>query len=265
MSNVAPSSLSIDIQRALQQAVGDANNAANLSKKEKKKKDKRAREETPQDPAVKKRSKKHHSADVAVAVAAQPVLPQSVAELAGLHPPLPLPAEVVANEQVAKPRKKKGKGKERAHEDAAPAEVPSPMDIATSSADFLSAVVAAASATSDHPLQPGHPQYDQPMPFLGYPQDFVPYPYPPSPHDAPFGHPQHSPMYPDPSALLPDLSFASSEELLRTLQDFDLSKVVTVLKTLGEAAAAANVSLNAPPLFMPPPLLKDPLPFSNIL
>ncbi|KAI0355374.1 hypothetical protein OH77DRAFT_1402954 [Trametes cingulata] len=67
-------------------------------------------------------------------------------------------------------------------------------------------------------------------------------------------------MFPDPAALLPDLNFASSEDLLRSLQEFDISKVVTVLKTLGEAAAAANVQLNAPPLFAPGPPPPPPPP-----
>ncbi|KAI0677225.1 hypothetical protein C8Q78DRAFT_959833 [Trametes maxima] len=67
-------------------------------------------------------------------------------------------------------------------------------------------------------------------------------------------------MFPDPAALLPDLNFASSEDLLRSLQEFDISKVVTVLKTLGEAAAAANVQLNVPPLFVPGPQPPAPPP-----
>ena len=74
----------------------------------------------------------------------------------------------------------------------------------------------------------------------------------PHPHAAPY--PGAFPMdAAQVGALLPDLSFASSEDLLRSLQDFDISKVVTVLKTLGEAAAAANVQLNAPPMFAPAP------------
>ncbi|KAH9899527.1 hypothetical protein C8Q73DRAFT_637876 [Cubamyces lactineus] len=67
-------------------------------------------------------------------------------------------------------------------------------------------------------------------------------------------------MFPDPATLLPDLNFASSEDLLRSLQEFDISKVVTVLKTLGEAAAAANLQLNVPPLFVPGPQPPPPPP-----
>ena len=129
------------------------------------------------------------------------------------------------------------------------------MDLATSSADFISAVVAAASATAGQ-----QPSFDQAMQqYMTYPPaDFDPYafagpppqgpPQPPPQHGQPFPTP-----FPDPTALLPDLNFASSEDLLRSLQEFDISKVVTVLKTLGEAAAAANVQLNGPQLFGPGP------------
>jgi Myb-like DNA-binding protein REB1 len=61
-------------------------------------------------------------------------------------------------------------------------------------------------------------------------------------------------MFSTPTGLpLQELSFGSNEDILRVFQDLDLTKIANVLKTLGEAAAAANVPLGAPPVFMPPP------------
>jgi hypothetical protein len=49
------------------------------------------------------------------------------------------------------------------------------------------------------------------------------------------------------STNVPDLNYASNEDILRALQDLDVTKIATVLKTLGEAAAAANVPLTSLP------------------
>jgi len=40
---------------------------------------------------------------------------------------------------------------------------------------------------------------------------------------------------------LNDLAFGSNEDVLRALQDLDMAKIANVLKTLGEAAEAANI------------------------
>ncbi len=44
---------------------------------------------------------------------------------------------------------------------------------------------------------------------------------------------------------VPDLEYASNDDILRALQDLDVTKIATVLKTLGEAAAAANLPLTS--------------------
>jgi hypothetical protein len=61
------------------------------------------------------------------------------------------------------------------------------------------------------------------------------------------------------------LANASNELILQSLQDMDISQIAEVLKILGEAAAAANVDLNAPaPVFHPPPLDQMPPTSGNI-
>ena len=56
-----------------------------------------------------------------------------------------------------------------------------------------------------------------------------------------------------PAVPIPELNIASSEELLQTLQSLDITKITSVLKSLGEAGAAANISLNIQPQFVPSP------------
>ena len=58
------------------------------------------------------------------------------------------------------------------------------------------------------------------------------------------------------NTTVPDLNYASNDDILRALQDLDVTKIATVLKTLGEAAAAANVPLNLASL--PSTLLQRP-------
>ena len=293
MSSSAPvASLPDDIQRALQQAVGDANNAASAHlARNNTRKNKRPRgdEDTADigggggDGASgvvkkKKKSKKHHAGDVdgsspseqtasGSGSPGESIVPNELAttEGAGGADDLIVPAK----------KKKKGKGKERAQDVPLPVSGVQPAAPPMDSADFLSAVVAAASATSGQQTT-----YDQSVPqYLYQPGEFDPYafagpqssqsvhqpPQPPPQHvQPPLPHP-HPPAFPgsfpvDPTAILPELNFASSEDLLRSLQDFDISKVVTVLKTLGEAAAAANVQLNGPPMFGPGPQLPLPAP-----
>ena len=307
-------SLSDDIQRALQQAVGDANNAAaaaaahNKTKKSKRHRDEDGAEDATGNVKKKKKWKRHRDSDVnATANADHPgasigdsVRPPATSSSSSSSSNEPTPgaagdAGPSADPAAAAPhkKKKKNKGKERAHDDqprsqsesrAHPQPVPTPEgasltqaaastpaqvhsglpgDLPTSSADFISAVVAAASATAGHgqPSQGGGPAFEQAMQYMTYPPaQFDPYAYPnPAPPGAHPPPPPHGgqafpgPFPPDVAGVLPDLHVTSSEDLLRSLQEFDISKVVSVLKTLGEAAAAANVNLGIPPLFMPGP------------
>lgn len=49
-------------------------------------------------------------------------------------------------------------------------------------------------------------------------------------------------LFPTPNNLpFPDLAFGSNEDVLRALQDLDISKIAGVLKTLTDAADAANI------------------------
>ncbi|KAH8094917.1 hypothetical protein BXZ70DRAFT_344152 [Cristinia sonorae] len=300
MPQDAPASLTPEVQQALQQAVVDANDAANLAKKEKKdkKKKKRQREndDVNQPPAVngdgdavegdqgrkrKKKKKRHHS-EQALEKQDGHVEPLVVEETAQPEPtatPAPQPSaipEEPTEQERKKKKKKKDKGKERVAEEPPldqPAAIPAVDDAST--ADFLSAVVAAASATSGAP-QPS--DYHNVHTFPPFHQGHFPYVPPPigfpySPPHPVYGHaPPPQPIYPDiPGLSLADLTSASSEELLRTLQDIDISKIATVLKSLGDAAAANNAHLNIPPSYLPvappgpPPVRQRPVKSDIIL
>ncbi|TFY63607.1 hypothetical protein EVJ58_g3149 [Rhodofomes roseus] len=286
MSN-ASAPLPADLHHALEQAIGNANNAVDISRK---KKSKRVRDddnvadvsgaETPLKKKKKGRGHEHQDAspgEEQVTVAqADPAL--SAAEAGDAD---------VSEESGKKKKKKSKKGKEKETSEVSSRDVSesqpeaaSSADIAASSADFLNAVVAAASATSGQTAPPGQP-YD---PSMASPSHCLPYPPqqpdygiyqygPPPGHPAPFAphaHGQAAPsMFPDPNGMLPDLQFTSSEDLLRTLQEFDLSKVMHVLRSLGDAANAANVSVTMPPHMappqMPPPVVNKPVRSEAIL
>jgi len=131
-----------------------------------------------------------------------------------------------------------------------------------SSAAFLNAVVAAASATSDvqpmeiPPYQTTPPYQDQqilpdqPSPYIQYTPVHYGF-HDPSQFAQP--PPQGHPIFPGLGAPLPDFNFASNDDIIRALQDMDVSKIASVLKSLGDAAAA-NVSVTNPPAFVPPSL-----------
>ncbi|THH02150.1 hypothetical protein EW026_g649 [Hermanssonia centrifuga] len=247
--------LSVEIQQALQQAVGDANNAAPVTKNKKNKKRFRDASQPGDDQARAKRKKKQHA--VGDEVTPEPAL-SSTAEVDEAASGIRLLGE--------KDRKKKG-GKDKgtlpaedvlvAAQTEQQAQAVLDADLDASTADFLSAVVAAASATSQ--MQ----EYQHTMSqYLTYPDHYPSYPpsqYPylsPAPH---FGQAPHAvPMFPDLHGLsLPELSLTSSEDLLRTLQDLDITKIASVLKSLGDAAAAAanapTPRLNIDPSFIPAP------------
>ena len=288
MSADASSSLSPEIQQALQQAVGDANDAANITRPEKKDKKKKKRHREESDAAdqtlvdgteardgeherKKKKKKKRHHAETAQEVSTE-VLGTAEVSPAELEPavtlePTPVEtavaiaavAEVPPDPERRKKKKKKDKGKERAieqlslehtHTESVPVE-PIPAMDDTSSAEFLSAVVAAASATSGATQSHPPPDFHQVHPFpsfLQYPPPQQGYPFPLPPHPL-YGH-APPPPFPDIPGLSSDLS---SEDLLRTLQEIDISKIASVLKTLGDAAAVSNAQLNIPSVFVPVP------------
>ncbi|KAF7792820.1 hypothetical protein EIP86_003920 [Pleurotus ostreatoroseus] len=269
----AATPLSPDIQRALQEAIGNVNDAAHISVKKKKK---RARETEPTeatdqhvDESTKKRKKKKHRIEPE----------EELADPSGSMVPVTIaPADTIVQVEAKKKKKKKDKRREAAtpSADQIPVQptreevVTEPMqaqshvedDFGASSADFLSAVVAAASATSHMQDPPTDFQQAGPS-FAPFADQFNPYPPPVYPYDpslpAPFGPSSHPPMFGD-----LDLSLTSSEELLHTLQGLDISKIASVLKTLeGTSGASIGVPTGILPTFVPPPPPPGPPPVNQ--
>ena len=220
-------SLTSDIQRALQLAVGEANNPFVQSQSQRTPKKKRTRNDAASPDKKKKKKKSSSSPDGAL-------ISQS----------------------------KSDKDKDIDKDIAQPLSTDiSQQDISVdsqhaSSAAFLNAVVAAASATSDAqsleiaPFQPTPFQDlpDQPSSYIQYPPVHYGF-HDPSQLDQ---SPQGNPIFPTIGGPLPDFQFASNDDLIRALQDMDVSKIASVLKSLGDAAAA-NASLTGPLPFVPPP------------
>lgn len=181
--------------------------------------------------------------------------------------------EAVVSEILSKPekkkKKKKDKGKHREEQVQQDVQVEPPAlataptvahstpqdDFAASSAEFLSAVVAAASADSHMHAGPSN-QFVPPV--HPYHDPMVPYP-PPSGEFHPFPPPIFPPG-PD-GVALHDLSMMPSEYLVQTLQNLDFSQLASVLKTLGDSGHSTVLpSLNIPPSFLPPPPPPGPPP-----
>ncbi|KAI0797040.1 hypothetical protein C8Q75DRAFT_222797 [Abortiporus biennis] len=269
-ATTSSSPLTPAIQQALEQAVGDVNDAAKAARKDKKKSKKRGREQEGEEQAgelevvaekpKKKKKKKHHKE----ATEQEPVATD------------PSPASEEDRDKKKKDKKdKKDKGKQRAQDDSrsVPTSTSENITLADSNTDessaaFLKAVIAAASATAQN--TPSDIEHDMPPPSSvppSFADQFLHLP-PPSPRPGfqipPPAHLQdsHNPfdptlaasgtgLFPDVASLnLPDLS---PEELLRTIQELDVNKLASVLKNLGDASTAASVNLNTPPLFVPAP------------
>lgn len=277
----AATSLSPDIQRALQQAVGNANDAAHPPEKKKK----RVRDAEPDETGTKhaedgekrrKKKKKHHVQHDSAADDAQTVS-EHVTD----------PLEAASQDKQTEGRKKKKKSKDKHHSTPAASSAEAVTlsrprlheeqqvsvgqvhtqahveeDLGASSADFLSAVVAAASATSQ--IQPPPPDFPHgSVPFPPFSDQFPPYPPPQYSYAPPlppsFGLPAHQPDFGD-----IDLGMVSSEDLLHTLQQLDITKITSVLKTITEAGVASHgPSLNIPPSFIPPPSPPGPPPVNQ--
>ncbi|KDQ64287.1 hypothetical protein JAAARDRAFT_117611 [Jaapia argillacea MUCL 33604] len=112
-----------------------------------------------------------------------------------------------------------------------------------------------------YPPPPNHFYADHPPQYLPYPPpQFSPYPPPHHPNGQ-FAFPHPTPnlhFFPGPPGSLPlppELTFGSSEDILRALQDLDLSKIASVLKTLNDAAAATGIGQSIPSIASasPPP------------
>lgn len=109
-----------------------------------------------------------------------------------------------------------------------------------SSTAFLNAVVAAASATaapSGSSSDLSHACFDAPSSSS--------YPYSTSANELPSNAAAFQPPISFSTVTVPDLEYTSNDDILRALQDLDVTKIATVLKTLGDAAAAANIPLTS--------------------
>lgn len=159
-----------------------------------------------------------------------------------------------ADPTVKKKKRKKDKGKDL------PQAEPSIDDVNAQATALLSAIVAAAA---------GNPVSDPP-PQMAFPPPY--HPHMPPPEHQHFGqyqavqdgfNPYAQPLFPTPTdaaGAFSDINFGSNEDVLRALQDLDISKIANVLRTLGEAAAAANFPSYPPqPGFVAPPM-PEPVP-----
>jgi len=228
---------------AFQTSVNPANITSSNSERKKHKKKKRARGEDNQDTAEadpeekreKKKRKQHNQESVAAKTAAPESLPDAVPDVAS---------------KPKKKRKEKGRGRGRDTLLTEQTDAEIEANSQASAAALLSAIVAASITNPETPQlhlpPPEQVQVPQGQPFVQYPTMQYGFPGPTQPSFEPqlqstFVHPAGS--------AFSELAFGSNEELLRALQDLDMSKIAHVLKSLGEASA-----VNAPGLAVAPQL-----------
>jgi hypothetical protein len=128
---------------------------------------------------------------------------------------------------------------------------PLPTPQAQSPDGFLDAVVSAASATSapsETPYSFSNTCFD--------PSSSTSYPYAAISNELPLNPAAFQTPDSFSNTTVPDISYASNDDILHALQDLDVTKIASVLKTLGEAAAAANIPLTS----LPSALLRRPQP-----
>ncbi|KAI0307235.1 hypothetical protein B0F90DRAFT_1686511 [Multifurca ochricompacta] len=241
----SPPELTSDIQRAIQQAVGQANNAfirhqvinQSRSAKRKRTKEKATTEETEEN-HKKKKAVGHASSQASTSA--------SAAEQPATH---------------SKSRKTSLKQGSKTVADVGSANEPSsnPPSLSQSPAAFLDAVVSAASATaapSDTSYGFSQPCFDTPL--------SPSYPFSPVAGGLTLNTAAFQPPISFTNPAVSGLEYASSDDILHALQELDVSKIASVLKTLGEAAAAANIplaSLSSTLLQRPQPVTPiDPAP-----
>ena len=172
--------------------------------------------------------------------------------------PQSLEPQPPGNDVSSKPKKrKKSKGKAP----ASPTDAEIEASSHASAAALLSAIM--ASVSNSEPLMSMHydsqsaPQPHQPhQPFASYPYPFI---------GSPAFHgdtTQTTSVFPSAANLggvpFSQLAFGSNEDVLRALQELDITKIASVLKTLGDAAANANApkfvpQVNAMPSELQPP------------
>lgn len=169
--------------------------------------------------------------------------------------PQPVVPQPLGNDVSPKPKKrKKSKGKTP----ASPTDAEIEASSHASAAALLSAIM--ASVSNSDPLMSTH--YDSQTTHQPH-QPFASYPYPFIGSPAFHGDSAQAPsVFPSAANLggvpFSQLAFGSNEDVLRALQELDITKIASVLKTLGDAAANANgpkfaPQVNAMPSEQPPP------------
>jgi hypothetical protein len=209
---------------AFQTSVNPENITSSHSEKKKHKKKKRVRDEDNQDiaeadpEARREKKKKRKQRDQ------EPVVGKAAGSQSVLGPVKP-----------KKKRKEKGRGRDTLLTEQTDAEIEANSQ--ASAAALLSAIVAASITNPETPqIHPEQVQVPQGQPFVQYPATQYGYPGPAPPSFDPQLQSVFAP--PGGGSAFSELAFGSNEELLRALQDLDMSKIANVLKSLGEAAAA---------------------------
>jgi len=235
-----PPELSSDIRRAIQQAVGQANDAFinhQVTGQPETAKRKRRRDGTTNEGDVTKQ-KKRKGAPEAARTSSQESSSASTAHQFSAQPKR-------ANEVSSKPNTPSTQVVPNMANTNESLVTSSPPQSQSPHA-FLDAVVSAASET---PYSFSNTCFDPPS--------SSPYPYSVTPNELPLNAAAFHQPDSFSSVTGPDLDYASNDDILHALQDhLDVTKIASVLKTLGEAAAAANVPLTS----LPSTLLRRPQP-----
>jgi ribosome assembly protein YihI (activator of Der GTPase) len=231
-----PPELSSDIRRAIQQAVGQANDAFinhQVTGQPETAKRKRRRDSTTKEGDVTKQ-KKRKGVPEAARTSSQESSSASTAHQLGAQPKR-------ANEVSSKPNTPSTQVVPNMADNESL--VPSSPPQSQSPHAFLDAVVSAASETgapSETPYSFSDTCFDPPSSSS--------YPFSAIPNELPLNSAAFQQPDSFSSVTGPDLDYASNDDILHTLQDhLDVTKIASVLKTLGEAAAAANVPLTSLP------------------
>jgi len=239
-----PPELPSDIRRAIQQAVGQANNAF-------------ISHQVSSQPGTAKRKRDKDSATIKNAGDAVKQKKRKRAAEAAHTSPQESSSTSIANQSSAKSKEVNKTSSELGTlvapdlGDTNESLDPSPPSQSQSPDGFLDAVVSAASATgapSETPYSFSNTCFD--------PSSSSSYPYAAISNELPLDPAAFQPPDSFSNTAVPDLAYASNDDILHALQDLDVTKIASVLKTLGEAAAAANVPLTS----LPSTLLRRPPP-----
>ena len=173
----------------------------------------------------------------------------------------PVKEDAPSSNKKKRKDKGKGKGNENENENAIPPTEQTDAEIEASSQASAAVLLSAIVATMSNPQtthSPAAPQMQQSLPFNPHlpGQHFLPFlpmqvgfPVPQDfrnsgAHPTVFPHPQVVPgqSYALPNGIsLSDLAFGSNEDVLRALQELDVSKIASTLKNLGETAAGPSL------------------------